>query len=90
MFRPRLVLPLLIRAHVDAVRADDAEDAAVALVKKFNGIYVRNDKVDGKPITIVNMAGAKKFTDADLKILVAGCPQVNDLNFSKCMITERA
>jgi|SRR5579883_2826069 len=50
------------------LRADDAEDKAVAFVEKLGGTATRDEKAPGKPITVVNLIGTK-VTDAGLKEL---------------------
>jgi internalin A len=59
-----LLIPLL------ATHADDkeAEEAALAAVKKLGGSVVRSSKLPGNPVTTVYLSG-KKVTDADLKVL---------------------
>ena len=52
------------------VRADDAEDKAVAFVKKLGGTITRDDKQTGKPVTTLNLNGTG-VTDAGLKELAA-------------------
>jgi hypothetical protein len=88
MMRVGLLVPLMILPFTQTVRADDAEEKAIELCKKFNAVYVRDDKADGKPVTIVNMASVTKFTDDDLKVLVAGFPKVVDLTLSETMVTD--
>jgi internalin A len=88
MMRVRLLVPLMILTFTHTLRADDAEEKAVAMVKKFKGNYVRDDKADGKPVTIVNLAGVKTLTDDDLKVIVAGFPQVKDLTVAESMVTD--
>ena len=53
-----------------SARADDAEDKAVAFVEKLGGYVVRDEKVPGKPVVVVNMARAR-MTDAALKELAS-------------------
>ena len=53
------------------VRADDAEDKAVAFVEKLGGKVTRDEKAPGKPVVTVFLSGSKKVTDADLKELAA-------------------
>jgi internalin A len=50
------------------IRADDAEDKAVAFVEKLGGVVTRDDKLPGKPVVKVNLADTN-VTDAGLKEL---------------------
>ena len=50
------------------VRADDAEDKAVAFVEKLRGQVTRDEKAPGKPVIKVNLFGSE-VTDAGLKEL---------------------
>lgn len=51
-----------------SARADDAEDKAVAFVRKMGGNITRDDKAPGKPVVRVDLDGTK-VTDAGLKEL---------------------
>jgi hypothetical protein len=51
-----------------AVRADDAEDKAVAFVKKLGGTVTRDEKAPGEPVIT---AKVRKVSDAGLKELAA-------------------
>ena len=66
-----------------AARADDAEDKAVAFVKKLGGEGTLDDKAPSKPVIGVHL-GSTKVTDAGLKELA---PLKNltklDLRFTK-------
>ena len=50
------------------LRADDAEDKAVAFVKKLGGQVLRDEKAPGKPVIKVYLIGPQ-VTDAGLKEL---------------------
>ena len=52
------------------LRADDAEDKAVAFVKKLGGTVTRNEKAPGKPVFAINLSGTE-VTDAGMKELAA-------------------
>ena len=52
------------------VRADEAEDKAVAFMKKIGGKVIRDEKAPGKPVVTVDLLGTQ-LTDAGLKELVA-------------------
>ena len=52
------------------LRADDAEDKAVAFVEKLGGKVTRDEKATGKPVITVFLY-RKKMTDAGLKELAA-------------------
>ena len=51
-------------------RADEAEDKAVAFVKKLGGSVDRDEKAPGKPVVEVFLSNTK-VTDAGLKELAA-------------------
>ncbi|MGL4553566.1 MAG: hypothetical protein ACRC33_20585 [Gemmataceae bacterium] len=53
-----------------SARADDAEDKAVAFVKKLGGYVTRDDRAPGKPVVAVNLEGTE-VTDVGLKELAA-------------------
>jgi internalin A len=59
-----LVLALLLLL-VPVVRADEAEDKAVAFVEKLGGKVERDDKKAGKPVVGASLIGTK-VGDADL------------------------
>jgi len=50
------------------LRADDAEDKAVAFVEKLGGYASRDEKAPGKPVITVSLFGTQ-VTDAGLKEL---------------------
>ena len=54
---------------VGEVKADHAEDAALAMVKKFGGTVVRNEQLPNQPVISV-MLSLSACKDADLKELV--------------------
>ena len=51
-----------------ALRADDAEDKAVAFVEKLGGKVTRDEKAPGKPVITVDLS-VTQVTDAGLKEL---------------------
>src|SRR5687768_2612568 len=56
----------------DPSRADDAEDKAIALVKKLGGEASRDDEKPGKPVTTVFFEATKtKLDDAGCKTIAA-------------------
>ncbi len=50
------------------VRADDAEDKAVAFVEKVGAKVTRDEKAPGKPVVTVNLTNTK-VTDAGVEVL---------------------
>jgi hypothetical protein len=76
----------LILSAGTSVRADDAEDKAVAFVEKLGGKIKRDDKVAGKPVVEVNLFRTK-VTDADLKELAA-LKSLTSLNLHDTKVTD--
>jgi internalin A len=68
------------------VRADDAEDTAVAFVEKLGGNILRDEKAPGKPVVWVLMAGTK-MTDAGLKEL-APLKNLTTLNLTSTQVSD--
>ena len=68
------------------VRADDAEDKAVAFVEKLGGKVTRDDKLPGKPVTTLDLVGTK-MTDAGLKELAA-LKSLSSLNLTGTKVTD--
>ena len=62
------VVSLLITGSGTPVRADDAEDKAVAFVNKLGGKFSRNEKLPGVPVIKVDLGGLK-VTEAGVKEL---------------------
>lgn len=58
----------LLLSSFAPVRADDAEDKAVAVVEKMGGKITRDEKLPGKPVVATDLFGPK-VTDAGLKEL---------------------
>jgi Leucine-rich repeat (LRR) protein len=69
-----------------SIRADEAEDNAVAAIEKLNGRITRGQKAKGKPIVGVDLSGTK-LTDAGLKHL-AGLKQLQWLLLSFNKVTD--
>ena len=69
MCRSALVLALLLLPAA-VVRADEAEDKALALVKELKGTVERDEKKAGKPVVRVSL-GFTQISDAGLKELAA-------------------
>ena len=67
-------------------RADEAEDKAVAFVKKLGGSVDRDEKAPGKPVVEVFLSNTK-VTDAGLKELAA-LKSLTDLNLSNTKVTD--
>ena len=71
MFRiSALVLTALSLCLCSSVRADDAEDEALALVNKLNGKVTRDVRAPEQPVVAVDL-NFKEITDAGLKELAA-------------------
>ena len=68
------------------LRADDAEDKAVAFVEKIGGDVTRDEKAPGKPAITVNLSNTK-VTDAGLKELAA-LKQLTTLNLGVTQVTD--
>src|SRR5580693_2037204 len=68
------------------LRADEAENRAVKLVEKLGGMFERDDKVDGKPITFVDLHDTE-VTDAELKELT-GLKQLQRLVLRHTPVTD--
>ncbi|XP_073066939.1 EIN3-binding F-box protein 1-like [Primulina eburnea] len=45
-------------------------------------------RLHGRMLELVNLDGCKKITDASLVALVDSCPLLNDLDVSRCLITD--
>ncbi|XP_073154407.1 EIN3-binding F-box protein 1-like isoform X2 [Henckelia pumila] len=45
-------------------------------------------RLHGRTLELVNLDGCKKITDASLVALVESCPLLNDLDVSRCSITD--
>src|SRR5947209_18556338 len=71
---------------VGQVRADDAEDKAVATVERLGGQVLRNETKPGKPVRQVTLSG-KEVTDADLKDL-AGFKELEWLTLKNTQVTN--
>src|SRR5690242_18571047 len=68
------------------VRADDADDRAEKVVKKYRGLPSRDDKLPGKPIVGINLMAAK-VTDEDMKGF-AGLKSITTLHLESTKITD--
>src|SRR5579872_2924211 len=64
----RLVALVALLLGASSTFADEAEDRAVAAVKKLGGTVIRDDKAPGRPVIGINLAFTKA-KDADLKII---------------------
>lgn len=69
-----------------SLRADDAEDKAVAFVAKLGGKVTRDEKAPGKPVTTLNLS-LGGVTDADLKEL-ATLKNLTYLDLSHTAVTD--
>src|SRR5262245_52036648 len=70
-----------------SAQADEAEDKAVAFVEKqHGGRVIRDDKVPGKPVVMVNL-GSTKVTDAGLKELTP-LKSLTKLTLSGTLVTD--
>jgi hypothetical protein len=68
MMAGRLGLGLVLLLMVGVLRADQAEDRAVQVVKKLGGEITRDQKAPGQPVTRVDLVFTA-VTDRDLKEL---------------------
>ena len=68
------------------VRADDAEDKAVAFVKKLGGEVTRDEKAPGKPVTSLRLRFTQ-VTDAGLKELSA-LKNLTNLHLGGTQVTD--
>ena len=81
-YLPLLLSGFLLGLPWSSLRAaDDAEDKAVAFVKKLGGSVKRDDKAEGKPVRGVDLSNRTKVTDAGLKELAA-LKQLQSLNWA--------
>lgn len=69
------------------VFADEAEDRAIAAVKKLEGEVTRDDKAPGRPVIRVRLGGTE-VTDAGLKNL-APLKGLRTLNISYTKVTNK-
>ena len=69
--RALFILVACVLVSAPAVRGDDAEDKAIALVESLKGKVTRNTHLPNKPVVAVILYSNKKVTDADLKELAA-------------------
>src|SRR5688572_21817400 len=67
-------------------RADDAEDKAVAFVKKIGGVARRDDKLPGKPVVRVDILNPE-MADAGLREL-APLKSLAALHLSQTGVTD--
>ena len=82
----RWVVPLFSLFLLDVrIAADEAEDRAVALIKKLDGSFERDKRKAEKPVIRVNLEFSKAC-DADLKIL-SGLKHLQALNLDGTTVT---
>ena len=58
----------MVLFSLSVARADEAEDKAVAFIKKLGGAVMRDEKKPGKPVVHVDLSRTK-ISDAALKEL---------------------
>ena len=68
------------------LRADDAEDKAVAFVEELGGEVTRAEKTPGRPVITVSLWQTQR-TDAELKAL-APVKNLTSLNLSDTHVTD--
>jgi hypothetical protein len=66
--RSIILLLAVLLLNASAVRADEAEDAAVKVVEKLGGKVIRDENTAGKPVQTVDLRGVP-LTEANLKVL---------------------
>jgi internalin A len=84
---PGLFLAVSGRCQCSAARADDAEDKAVAFVKRLGGTVTRDENAPGKPDTEVTFIYWSTVTEAGLKKLTP-LKKLTTLNLSNTKVTE--
>src|SRR5438093_293949 len=80
-----VVLAVALMA-VELVSADDAEDKALAAIKKLSGRIVRDDKKPGRPVVSLSL-GSTNATDPDLKELT-GLTELQTLDLGGTKVTD--
>src|ERR1700681_4626928 len=81
----RSLIGLVMLLPVGIVRADEAEDRAVRVIKGLGGSITRKDKTPGSPVVGVRLWGPE-IREAELKEL-ASLKQLQSLNVSFTNVT---
>jgi internalin A len=95
MFRLRAALLAVLTltvltAQAPSQLAKDFEARYLKVGGKFNGVGIRDEQAKGQPIVGLDFTSNAKFSDADLKEVLTGLPDLQALNLGLTKVTDAA